>query len=395
MSAPFAAIPLAPPDPIMGVTEAFNADPNPDKANLGVGVYQDDTGKVPLLACVRAAEARIGAALSPRGYLPMDGLVAYNDAVKTLVLGDDPELQARSLTVQCLGGTGALRVGAEFLSQSAGLTKVLISTPSWENHAALFARAGFEIGQYRYYTSDGVDVAGMLDDLRAAAPGTVALLHACCHNPTGCDLTASDWEQVIDVIEAGGLVPFLDLAYQGFSQGLVEDGAVVRQFARRGLSFVVANSFSKSFALYGERVGGLTIVTESPQEAKRLLSQVKAGVRALYSNPPTHGAQVVATVLGDPELRALWEDELTGMRERIKRMRARLAHGLAAAGVSRDMSFIERQVGMFSYTGLSVEQMRRLREEFSVYGTDAGRVCVAAVNERNVDRVVAAIAAVV
>ena len=394
MSDVFASIPLAPPDPIMGVTEAFNADPFPDKANLGVGVYLDESGKVPLLACVREAEQRLAQDPKPHGYLPIDGLAAYDADVKALVLGEDPQLRDRSLTVQGLGGTGALRVGAEFLRKTAGLTKALISTPSWENHEALFTRTGFEVGQYRYYTPAGVDVDGMLEDLRAAAPGTVVVLHACCHNPTGYDLAPDDWERVIDVVAEGGLVPFVDLAYQGFAQGIAEDGAVVGRFASRGQPFLVANSFSKSFSLYGERVGGLTVVAASPDEAKRLLSQVKICVRTLYSNPPTHGAQIVATVLGDPRLRAAWADELGGMRDRIKQLRSLLAAGLAAAGVSRDMSFVERQVGMFSYTGLSAAQMRRLREEFSVYGTDAGRICVAALNQRNVDRVCAAIAAV-
>ena len=391
----FASVPLAPADPILGLTEQFNADPDPAKVNLGVGVYQDSTGKVPVLDSVRTAEQRMAADIKPRGYLPIDGLPAYTAQVKALVLGGDEALMSRAVTVQALGGTGALRVGAEFLKHTDGVARrVLLSDPSWENHKALFERTDFETASYRYYTPDGPDIEGMLADLDAAAPGTVVVMHACCHNPTGEDLTAEQWARVVDVVEARGLVPYLDMAYQGFSKGIAEDRLVIDQFAARDMPVLVSNSFSKTFSLYGERVGGLTVIAADADEAKRVMSQLKICVRTLYSNSPTHGAQVVATVLSDPDLRAHWEVELTGMRQRIKEMRAALASGLAAVGVSGDVGFVERQVGMFSYTGMSVAQMRELRERHHVYGTDAGRICVAALNEGNLGRVCAAIAAV-
>ncbi|QLQ15219.1 MAG: aspartate/tyrosine/aromatic aminotransferase [Micropruina sp.] len=394
----FSDVPLAPRDPILGLTEAFLADPNPGKVNLGVGVYQDETGKLPLLGCVREAENRLAATPRPRGYLPIDGMATYDADVKALVFGEDSAAVAegRVVTVQALGGTGALKIGADFLRRVNPDATVLISDPSWENHQALFERAGFTVATYRYYdeAARGVDVAGMVADLRAAAPGTIVVLHACCHNPTGYDLTPADWQHVLDAVRDAGLVPFLDMAYQGFADGLAEDGAVVRTFAESGLTCFVATSFSKSFSLYGERVGALSIVCADAAEAARVLSQVKIVVRTNFSNPPTQGAAIVATVLGDPELRAQWETELGGMRDRIKAMRRRLVEGLAAAGVEQDLSFITRQVGMFSYSGLTKDQMVALREQHGVYGTDKGRICVAALNEGNIDRVSAAIAAV-
>ncbi len=394
----FSDVELAPRDPILGLTEAFNADTNPAKANLGVGVYQDENGKLPLLACVKAAEQRLAEQPKPRGYLPIDGLPAYDAAVRELVFGagSDAVASGRVVTVQGLGGTGALKIGADllrFVDPDAG---ILISSPSWENHRALFTRAGFTVGEYRYYDADalGIDFDGMIADLEAAPAGTVVVLHACCHNPTGYDLTADQWDRVIEVVVAGGLVPFLDMAYQGFSEGLDEDGATVRKFAERVASFVVSTSFSKSLSLYGERVGALSIVCADAEEAKRVTSQVKIVIRTNYSNPPTHGATVVATVLGDPVLRAEWVQELGDMRLRIKEMRQALVAGLAAAGVERDMSFITRQVGMFSYSGLTKDQMVRLREEFGVYGTDTGRICVAALNPANIAHVSESVAAV-
>ncbi|MFZ0529779.1 MAG: amino acid aminotransferase [Propionicimonas sp.] len=388
------SLPLAPRDPILGLTEAFVSDTRADKVNLGVGVYLGEDGKVPLLDCVRTAEARLAAA--PRGYLPIDGLPAYNRAVRELVFGADSAVvtAGRVVTVQGLGGTGALKIGAEFLKLTDAGRTVLISDPSWENHQALFSRAGFEVATYRYYAPQlgGVDVAGMLEDLRAAEPGTVVVLHACCHNPTGYDLAEADWAQVAEVVVERGLVPFLDLAYQGFDGGIEADGAVVARFAELGIPMLVASSFSKSFSLYGERVGGLSVVAADAEEAARVLSQLKVTIRTTYSNPPTHGAAVVAAVLGDPELRAQWERELEAMRLRIKAMRSALAAELAASG--HDFSFVSHQVGMFSYCGLSAEQMRELRSVHGVYGTDAGRICVAALNQRNVATVAAAIAAV-
>lgn len=392
----FSVVEMAPADPILGLTEKFKADHNPHKANLGVGVYQDASGRLPLLGSVAEAEKRVAAVPQPKPYLPIDGLPAYNAAVKDLVFGAGSPVIERVATVQALGGTGALRVGAEFLKKIVPGAKVLISDPSWENHRALFTAAGYQVESYRYYdaAAKGIDADGMLDDLRAAEAGTIVVLHACCHNPTGYDLDDEQWGRVIEVVKDRGLVAFLDMAYQGFSRGLEEDAAVVRRFADAGLQFVCSTSFSKSFALYGERDGALSVVCADAAEAGRVLSQLKPVVRTLYSNPPTHGARLVATVLGDPELRAQWETELAAMRDRIKEMRAALVEGLKAAGITDDVSFITDQVGMFSYSGLSKDQMVRLREEFAVYGTDKGRICVAALNPGNVEHVSKAIAAV-
>ena len=391
----FASVPLAPRDPILGLTDAFNADQNPAKVNLGVGVYQDANGKLPLLDCVRQAEQRLAVDPKPRGYLPIDGLPAYVAAVRGLVFGEGSPVLDRVVTVQALGGTGALRVGADFLRRFDPDAKVLISDPSWENHEALFTRAGFTVESYRYYdpVARAVDFEGMVADLAAAPAGTIVVLHACCHNPTGYDLSAQQWKRVLQVVQDGDLLPFLDMAYQGFANSLEADAQVVRDFADSGLPVLVATSFSKSLSLYGERVGALSLVCGDPDEAKRMLSQDKIVIRTNYSNPPTHGANLVATVLGDPELRTLWVSELGAMRDRIKSMRHRLVAGLEAAGVD-DMGFIETQVGMFSYSGLTKAQMVTLRDEYGVYGTDKGRICVAALNDDNVDYVCRAIAAV-
>ncbi|MBY4596088.1 amino acid aminotransferase [Ottowia caeni] len=395
----FSAVEMAPRDPILGLNEQFAADTNPNKVNLGVGVYFDENGKLPLLQCVQAAEKALMDSPKPRGYLPIDGIAAYDTAVKKLVFGADSEVfkAGRIATVQGLGGTGGLKIGADFIKKMLPDAKVLISDPSWENHRALFTQAGFEVGTYRYYdaATRALNFEGMLADLKAAAPGTVVVLHACCHNPTGYDITPAQWDQVIEVVKAGKLTPFLDMAYQGFANGIAEDGAVVGKFVAAGLSFFVSTSFSKSFSLYGERVGALSVLCTNKEEADRVLSQLKIMIRTNYSNPPTHGGAVVAMVLEDPKLRAQWEEELAGMRTRIKAMRQKLVDGLKAAGVQQDMSFITTQVGMFSYSGLSKDQMVRLRSEFGVYGTDTGRMCVAALNEKNIDYVCQSIAKVI
>ncbi|MBK0393144.1 amino acid aminotransferase [Ramlibacter algicola] len=394
----FQAVEMAPRDPILGLAEAFNADTNPDKVNLGVGVYYDDAGKLPLLECVQRAERQMMEAPKARGYLPIDGIAAYDAAVKGLVFGADSAVvkAGRVATVQALGGTGGLKLGADFLRRLNPGAKVLISDPSWENHRALFTNAGFTVESYPYYVASrrGIDFDGMLTALNVAAPGTIVVLHACCHNPTGYDLTADQWDQVIAATKARGLVPFVDMAYQGFGQGIAEDGAVIGKFVASGQDFFVSTSFSKSFSLYGERVGALSVVCVSKEEADRVLSQLKIVIRTNYSNPPIHGAMVVATVLSTPELRQLWEKELAGMRVRIKEMRVALVEKLKSAGVKEDMSFIAQQVGMFSYSGLSKDQMVRLRTEFGVYGTDSGRMCVAALNSRNIDHVCRSIATV-
>ena len=395
----FSSVEMAPRDPILGLNEQFNADTNPAKVNLGVGVYFDDNGKLPLLQCVQAAEKTMMEKPTARGYLPIDGIVAYDNAVKSLVFGADSEplTSGRAATVQAIGGTGGLKIGADFLKRLNPNAKVLISDPSWENHRALFNNAGFEVDTYAYYDAAkrGVNVEGFLASLNAAAPGTIVVLHACCHNPTGYDITPADWDQVIAVVKAKELTPFLDMAYQGFGYGIAEDGAVIQKFVAAGLNFLVSTSFSKSFSLYGERVGGLSVLCNDKEEAGRVLSQLKIVIRTNYSNPPIHGGAVVAAVLNNAELRALWEKELGEMRVRIKAMRQKLVDGLKAAGVKQDMGFITSQIGMFSYSGLTKDQMVRLRSEFGVYGTDTGRMCVAALNSKNIDYVCASIAKVV
>ncbi|MGN6527882.1 MAG: aromatic amino acid transaminase [Burkholderiaceae bacterium] len=394
----FAAVELAPRDPILGLNEQFNADPNPAKVNLGVGVYTDENGKLPLLGCVAAAEKQLVEAQKARGYLPIDGIAAYDKAVQGLVFGAESAAvkDGRVATVQALGGTGGLKVGADFLKRLRPEATVLISDPSWENHRALFTQAGFPVETYPYYDAGkrGIAFDALVAKLEASPAGTIVVLHACCHNPTGYDLAPAQWERIIAVVKARGLVPFLDMAYQGFGSGLAEDGAVVQQFLAAGLDFFVSTSFSKSFSLYGERVGALSVVCASKDEASRVLSQLKIMIRTNYSNPPTHGAQVVATVLTTPALRAQWEGELAGMRDRIKRMRRALVEQLAAAGVKGDLGFIVEQNGMFSYSGLTAAQMQRLRSEFGVYGVDSGRICVAALNDHNLAYVAKAIAAV-
>ncbi len=395
----FNAVTMAPRDPILGLNEQFAADTHPNKVNLGVGVYYDDEGKLPLLQCVLAAEKKMAEKPSPRGYLPIDGIAAYDSAVKALVFGADsePVRAGRVATVQALGGTGGLKIGADFLRRLKPGSKVLISDPSWENHRALFTNAGFQVDNYPYYDAArrGINFDGMLAALKAAPAGTIVVLHACCHNPTGYDISAAQWDQVVAAVKDGGLIAFLDMAYQGFGHGIAEDGAVIGKFVAAGLDFFVSTSFSKSFSLYGERVGALSVLCQNKDEADRVLSQLKIVIRTNYSNPPTHGGALVATVLGTPELRQQWEKELAGMRSRIKQMRQKLVDGLKAAGVQQDMSFITRQIGMFSYSGLSKDQMVRLRSEFGIYGTDTGRMCVAALNSRNIGHVCASIAKVV
>jgi aromatic-amino-acid transaminase len=333
-----------------------------------------------------------------RGYLPIDGIAAYDQAVQGLVFGADSAAvkAGRIATVQALGGTGGLKVGADLLKRMNPDAKVLISDPSWENHRALFEGAGFVVESYPYYDAArrGIDFDAMLTALNAAAAGTIVVLHACCHNPTGYDITAEQWAAVVDAVRARGLVAFLDMAYQGFGEGIVEDGAAVERFMAAGLDFLVSTSFSKSFSLYGERVGALSVVCASKDEAQRVLSQLKRVIRTNYSNPPTHGAQVVALVLTTPALRTMWEGELAGMRVRIKQMRDALRAKLEAALPRQDFAFITRQRGMFSYSGLGKAQMERLRAEFGIYGVDSGRICVAALNTRNIDAAVAAIVAV-
>jgi aromatic-amino-acid transaminase len=394
----FSAVEMAPRDPILGLNEAYNADARPHKVNLGVGVYYDEQGRIPLLRAVAEAEKQRVAAQAPRGYLPIEGIAAYDQAVQHLLFGAESSLvrDGRAITVQAVGGTGALKIGADFLKRLLPDAVVAISDPSWENHRALFEGAGFPVQSYRYYdaASNGLNRAGFLADLQALPERSVVVLHACCHNPTGVDLQPADWQAVLDVVKARNLVPFLDIAYQGFGDGIEEDAQAVRLFADSGLTFLVSSSFSKSFSLYGERVGALTLVSESREESARVLSQVKRVIRTNYSNPPTHGATIVATVLSNPELRALWETELGEMRQRIRTMRNALVEGLAAAGATRDFAFVNAQRGMFSYSGLTAEQVERLKSDFGIYAVSTGRICVAALNERNLPPTIQAIAAV-
>jgi aromatic-amino-acid transaminase len=390
---PLAALPMAPSDPILGVTEAYVADPNPRKVNLGVGVYYDDEGKIPLLECVRHAESERLKSSPHRGYLPIDGLAAYDRAVQELVFGAQ---KANIVTVQALGGTGGLKIGADFLRTLNPHAQVWISEPSWENHRQLFEAAGFTVNAYAYYDpkTHGLDFIGMQRALSALPAGSIVVLHACCHNPTGVDLSNDQWRAMLDIVMSRGLIPFLDLAYQGFAEGLAADGYAARLFAEAMSPVFLSSSFSKSFSLYGERVGALSVVTGSAEEAARVLSNLKRVVRTNYSNPPTHGGQIVATILSKPELKSLWERELGEMRGRIKGMRKRLSDNIQARVPGTDFSFIVAQRGLFCYSGLSREQVRRLRSEFSIYAIDTGRICVAALNSKNVDYVAGAIAAV-
>ena len=394
----FAAVEMAPRDPILGLNEAFNADTRTTKVNLGVGVYFDDNGKIPLLEAVKVAEKARLESMPARGYQPIEGLAAYNQAVQALLFGKDSQLLAegRVITAEALGGTGALKVGADYLKRLLPDTTVYISDPSWENHRALFESAGFPVDTYPYYdaASRGVNFEGMKSCLLSLPAGSIVVLHACCHNPTGADLTEAQWRETIEAIRVRGLVPFIDMAYQGFADSIAEDALALNLFAASGLQFFVSSSFSKSFSLYGERVGALSIVTGSKDESARVLSQIKRVIRTNYSNPPTHGGAVVAAVLSSPELRQLWEKDLAVMRERIRAMRSGLVEKLKAKGTPQDFSFVTKQRGMFSYTGLSADQVARMQSEFGIYAVSTGRICLAALNTKNIDYVAGAIATV-
>lgn len=391
----FSPVEMAPRDPILGLNEAFNADPRKEKINLGVGVYFDEDGKIPLLKAVARAEEFRQQAMAPRGYLPIEGIAAYDSAVQKLLFGHDSLAiqEGRIVTAQSIGGTGALRVGADFIKTLSNSGVVAISNPSWENHRALFASCGYQVQEYRYYdaANNGLDFAGMLEDLNNLPAGSVVVLHACCHNPTGIDLTPDNWVEIIRTLQDKQLIPFLDIAYQGFGEGITEDALAVRMLVESGMVFFVASSFSKSFSFYGERVGALSVVTESADEAQRVLSQVKRIIRTNYSNPPTHGATIVNMVLNNPELNALWQEELAAMRKRIQQMRTLLVQQLAQKGAVKDFEFITQQKGMFSYTSLTPAQVTRLREEFAIYAVSTGRICVAALNMKNIDAVTDAI----
>lgn len=399
-AAPFAHVPSYGGDPILSLMEAFQADARPEKASLGIGIYMDDNGRLPCLDSVRQAETLLARDIQPRPYLPMDGLPAYRAAVQRLLFGaDSPALQAgRVATVQTPGGTGALKLGADFLHRHFPAAGIWVSDPTWDNHHAIFGGAGIPVQTYPYY--DGATGAlrfdAMLQALDALPPHSIVLLHASCHNPTGVDLSPAQWQALIPVLRERELMPFVDIAYQGFGAGLEEDAFAVRALVDAGLTFLVANSFSKNFSLYGERVGGLSVVCADRATADTVLSQLKSEVRGNYGTPPVHGARVVATVLDDPALFALWTQETGAMRTRIRAMREHLYAVLHDTfGTRRDFGYLLTQRGMFSYTGLSGAQVDRLREDHGVYLVRSGRLCLTGLTTRNVDHVARAIAAVV
>ena len=384
-----------PGDPILSLNENFQQDPRTSKVNLSIGIYFDDEGRLPVMQAVEQAEAELMHDMGPRPYLPMSGLVAYRSAIQELVFGTDCAARAegRVATLQTLGGSGALRVGADFLKRYFPQAQVWISDPSWENHRVVFERAGFVVNTYPYYdaATGGLKFDAMLAELDKIPAGNVVLLHACCHNPTGVDLTEAQWRDVIKVIKARGLLPFVDMAYQGFGANLDDDAFAIRELVRQGVPCLVANSFSKNFSLYGERVGGLSVICQSADEASRVLGQLTGAVRANYSNPPTHGARVVARVLTSPELRADWQKELASMCDRIARMRQAIHDQLRAHVTGEKLSRYITQRGMFTYTGLTADQVDRLKNEHGVYLLRSGRMCVAGLNERNVGVVANAI----
>ena len=394
----FEHIDAYPGDPILTLNENFQKDPRDQKVNLSIGIYFDAEGRIPVMGAVREAETALQRDLGPKPYLPMVGLAAYRDAVQALVFGADHPARAagRIATVQTLGGSGALKVGADFLKRYFPDAQVWLSDPSWENHRFIFERAGFTVNTYPYYdeATGGLKFDAMLAAIDALPARSIVLLHACCHNPTGVDLDEGQWEKLIDVIEARGLLPFVDMAYQGFGDGLEEDAACVRMLADADVPMIVANSFSKNFSLYGERCGALSVLCKDAGEAQRVLGQLTFTIRANYSNPPMHGARLVAGVLGDAKLRASWDDELRVMRERIHEMRHAIHEGLAGRVDEVMRARYTAQVGMFTYTGLSAEQVETLRLEHGIYLLRSGRMCVAGLNRNNVAYVASAIAAV-
>ncbi len=395
----FSDIHMAAPDAILGITEAFRNDPTPTKVNLGVGVYQDAQGRIPVLNSVQQAAKIWATQEDTKTYLPIDGVPGFIQANQELLFGKDSSLlkEKRVATVQSVGGSGGLKLGIEFIKRFMGQDTIYVSDPSWENHRVIFEAAGMKVETYPYYDpqSFGLRAADMLSTLRTLKPRTPVLLHACCHNPTGVDLDESTWKEVVDICAERELIPFIDFAYQGFADGIVPDSRPIQLFVEKGLTFFVANSFAKSFSIYRERVGALSVVTGSQKEAAAVTSQIKRIVRMIYSSPPSYGAQLVAIVLSHPELRPMWENELGEMRNRIHEMRHLFAQKLKAVLPDKDFAFILNQRGMFSYSGLSVDVMKALREKYHVYGLDSGRICVAALNHSNVDYVCESVASLV
>lgn len=394
----FEKILAAPADPILGLTEEFKADPRAEKINLGVGIYKDESGNTPVLATVKKAEASLLENEKTKSYLSIPGTPEYGLAVQKLLFGNEATLIAdkRAQTAQAPGGTGALRLAAEFIKRQLGDVKVWVSNPTWANHNGVFAAAGLEVASYTYYNAEtkDMDFASMVADLQTANAGDVVLLHGCCHNPTGIDPDAEQWRQLADLCVEKGLLPLFDFAYQGFAKGVEEDAAGLRIFAELCQELMVASSFSKNFGLYNERVGAFTLVGKSAAEAATAFSQVKSIARVIYSNPPAHGAAVVTQILNDAALRAEWEKEVADMRVRIQEMRELFVATLKEEGVDRDFSFIERQNGMFSFSGLTKDQVTRLKDEFGVYIVGSGRISVAGMTRSNMGPLCKAIAAV-
>ena len=392
----FEKITAAPPDAILGLSEAFKSDPNPNKINLGVGVYKDANGNTPILATAKKAEQMLLSSEKSKSYLPIDGNASYDAATQKLILGADHEIVAggRAATVQTPGGTGALRVAADFIANNLPGARIWLSAPTWPNHPDVFTAAGVEQKSYPYFdkTSNSVDFAAMLDAVKQIPAGDILLLHGCCHNPTGVDLTLEQWAHVGDVIAENGVIPLVDFAYQGFANGIEEDAEGLRELCRPGAELLIASSFSKNFGLYNERVGALTVVAADAESAQTALSQIKVAVRRNYSNPPAHGGAIVATVLTDPELRAEWEQELTDMRERVNTMRGLFVETLNEKGVEQDFSFIAGQRGMFSFSGLNPDQVKALRDKYAIYIVGSGRINVAGMTEANMDYLCTAIA---
>ncbi|MDO5059878.1 MAG: amino acid aminotransferase [Neisseria sp.] len=385
-------------DPILSLVEKFNADPRANKVNLSIGIYFDGEGRLPVLGCVQAAEAKLAEEVRPRGYLPMEGYAPYRRAVQELLFGKDSAALAeeRIATIQTLGGSGALRVGGEFLYRWFPQAKIYVSDPTWDNHKAIFASAGFEVGVYPYYDAATVSVKfdEMLAFFRTLNAGDVVLLHPCCHNPTGVDLSEAQWDEVLETVKMRGLIPFMDIAYQGFGSDLEGDAYAIRKAVAMGLPLFVSNSFSKNLSLYGERMGGLSVVCPNKDEAETVLGQLKSTVRRMYSCPPVHGAWVTADVMNSETLFAQWADEVAEMRDRIRTMREKLHAALQAKLPGRNFDYFVKQRGMFSYTGLNPEQVQRLQDEFAVYLVNTGRMCVAGLNEKNIDYVAEAFAEV-
>lgn len=394
----FDSLPMAPADPILGLTEAFNKDPNPNKINLSVGVYKDAEGKTPVFRAVKRAEEQILQRETSKDYMPIQGSPAYAERVQALVLGADHPavVERRVATAHTPGGTGALRVAADFIKQMLPGRTVWLSDPTWPNHPNVFKAAGLPVQIYPYFdaAANALDFEAMTAKLRTLPEGDVVVLHGCCHNPTGIDPTPEQWQIIGDIMTERNLLPLIDFAYQGLGDGLEEDAAGVRSLCRPGRDVLICSSFSKNFGLYNERVGALTVVAANEQGVQAALSQIKACIRANYSNPPAHGAAIITTVLGDPELRAEWEAEVAAMRERINGMRALFVDTLRAKGVQRDFSFLKRQRGMFSFSGLTKEQVETLRRKYAIYILASGRINVAGMTEHNVGALCDAIAEV-